>query len=68
MRGARLLLQRQDLLYTQLRALYRAARHGTLWIMFPMVTPVGEIGALREHCERARRQVEGPEVKLGIMV
>ncbi|MGB5063470.1 MAG: putative PEP-binding protein, partial [Candidatus Competibacter sp.] len=67
-RGARLLLQRQDLLYTQLRALYRAARHGPLWIMFPMVTHVGEIEALREHCERARRQVEGPEVKLGIMV
>ena len=67
-RGARLLLQRQDLLYTQLRALYRAARHGPLWIMFPMVTHIGEIEALREHCERARRQVEGPEVKLGIMV
>jgi len=26
-RGARLLLQRQDLLYAQLRALYRAAQH-----------------------------------------
>ncbi|MCB1766397.1 MAG: phosphoenolpyruvate--protein phosphotransferase [Candidatus Competibacteraceae bacterium] len=67
-RGARLLLQRQDLLYAQLRALYRAAQHGPLWIMFPMVTHLGEIEALREHCERARQQVNGPEVKLGIMV
>ncbi len=67
-RGARLLLQRQDLLYTQLRALYRAAQHGPLWIMFPMVTHVGEIEALRGHCELAREQVQGPEVKLGIMV
>ncbi len=67
-RGARLLLQRQDLLYGQLRALYRAAQHGPLWIMFPMVTHIGEIGALRSHCELAREQVKGPEVKLGIMV
>jgi len=67
-RGARLLLQRQDLLYAQLRALYRAAQHGPLWIMFPMVTHVGEIEALRGHCELAREQVKGPEVKLGIMV
>ncbi|MBL8258892.1 MAG: phosphoenolpyruvate--protein phosphotransferase [Candidatus Competibacteraceae bacterium] len=67
-RGARLLLQRQDLLYSQLRALYRAAQHGPLWIMFPMVTHLGEIEALRGHCELAREQVKGPEVKLGIMV
>ncbi|MCP5134682.1 MAG: phosphoenolpyruvate--protein phosphotransferase [Gammaproteobacteria bacterium] len=67
-RGARLLLQRQDLLYAQLRALYRAAQHGPLWILFPMVTHPGEIEALREHCERARQQVRGPEIKLGIMV
>jgi len=67
-RGARLLLQRQDLLYAQLRALYRAAQHGPLWIMFPMVTHISEIEALRGHCELARQQVSGPEVKLGIMV
>ncbi len=67
-RGARLLLQRQDLLYAQLRALYRAARHGPLWILFPMVTHVSEIETLRGHCEQARQQVDGPVLKLGIMV
>lgn len=67
-RGARLLLQRQDLLYAQLRALYRAAQHGPLWIMFPMVTHVDEVDALRGHCALAREQVKGPEAKLGIMV
>ncbi|WP_034435423.1 phosphoenolpyruvate--protein phosphotransferase, partial [Candidatus Contendibacter odensensis] len=67
-RGARLLLQRQDLLYAQLRALYRAAQHGPLWIMFPMVTHISEIEALRGHCKLACEQVGGPEVKLGIMV
>lgn len=67
-RGARLLLIRQDLLYTQLRALYRAAAHGPIRIMFPMVTHTSEIEALREHCERARAQVNGPQLKIGIMV
>jgi phosphocarrier protein FPr len=67
-RGARLLLQRQDLLYTQLRAIYRAAAGGPVKIMFPMVTHVGEVEALREHCERARHQVNGPKLPIGIMV
>jgi phosphocarrier protein FPr len=67
-RGARLLLIRQDLLYTQLRALYRAAAHGPIRIMFPMVTHTSEIEALRAHCERARAQVNGPQLKIGIMV
>lgn len=67
-RGARLLLIRQDLLYTQLRALYRAAAHGPIRIMFPMVTHTAEIEALRTHCERARAQVNGPQLKIGIMV
>ena len=67
-RGARLLLIRQDLLYTQLRALYRAAAHGPIRIMFPMVTHISEVEALRTHCERARAQVKGPQLKIGIMV
>jgi len=67
-RGARLLLERQDLLYAQLRALYRAAAHGPIRIMFPMVTHLDEIEALRVHCERARAQVNGPRLEIGIMV
>ncbi|MBK1666212.1 phosphoenolpyruvate--protein phosphotransferase [Rhodospirillum rubrum] len=68
-RGARLLLRRPDLLDPQLRALYRAAKSGKpLSIMFPMITSVPEIIALRGICERIRAEVEGPEVALGIMV
>ncbi|MCE9579682.1 MAG: phosphoenolpyruvate--protein phosphotransferase [Deltaproteobacteria bacterium] len=68
-RGARLLLRRADLLDPQLRALYRAARAGgDLSIMFPMVTSVGEVLALRAHCERIRAEVDGPVVPLGIMI
>ncbi|MDR3437906.1 phosphoenolpyruvate--protein phosphotransferase [Telmatospirillum sp.] len=68
-RGARLLLRRPDLLEPQLRALYRAAiGGGDLSIMFPMVTSVGEVTALRAACERIRAELGAPVVRLGIMI
>ncbi|MBS1210683.1 MAG: fructose transporter subunit [Proteobacteria bacterium] len=67
-RGARLLLQRPDLLHTQLRALYRAAAHGPLQIMFPMITDQAEVETLRAECELIRKQLGAPVVPLGIMV
>jgi phosphocarrier protein FPr len=68
-RGARLLLRRADLLEPQLRAIYRAASlGGDVKVMFPMVTSVGEIVALREVCDRIRAEVEGPALPIGIMI
>jgi phosphocarrier protein FPr len=68
-RGARLLLRRPDLLEPQLRALYRTAKLGKpLSIMFPMVTTVAEVMALRGICEVIRKQLDAPAVPLGIMV
>ncbi|MDH0170020.1 phosphoenolpyruvate--protein phosphotransferase [Stenotrophomonas sp. GD04145] len=68
-RGARLLLRCPDLLEPQLRALYRAARDGArLSIMFPMITSVPELIALRAICERLRIGLEAPEVPIGIMI
>ncbi|MCO5400202.1 phosphoenolpyruvate--protein phosphotransferase [Ralstonia soli] len=74
-RGARLLLRRPDLIEPQLRALYRAARDAgnagngsALSIMFPMITSVDEVTALRAACERIRVEVGAPAVPLGIMV
>lgn len=68
-RGARLLLRRPSLLEPQLRALYRAAKTGRpLKIMFPMVTSVSEVRALRAVCDRIRSEMEAPAVPLGIMV
>ena len=67
-RGARLLLARPELLRTQLRALYRAATHGPLSIMFPMVTELSEVAALRAECEQVRSTLNAPVVPLGIMV
>lgn len=67
-RGLRLLLRRPDLLHTQLRALYRAAQHGPLSIMFPMVTDVAEVLQVREIADAVRRDIGAPVVPLGIMV
>jgi len=68
-RGARLLLRRPDLLEPQLRALYRAAKiGGHLLIMFPMITSVPEVTALRVVCERIRAELDAPAVPLGIMI
>lgn len=68
-RGARLLLRRPDLLQPQLRALYRAARDGArLSIMFPMITSVGELTALRAICARVRDEMAAPELPIGIMI
>ncbi|MEF2252339.1 phosphoenolpyruvate--protein phosphotransferase [Ralstonia solanacearum] len=68
-RGARLLLRRPDLMEPQLRALYRAAGSGRpLSIMFPMITLLDEVIALRAACERIRAELGAPAVPLGIMV
>lgn len=68
-RGARLLLRRPDLLDPQLRALYRsAALGGDLSIMFPMITSVPELVALRARCEAIRVALGAPVVPVGIMI
>lgn len=74
-RGARLLLRRPDLMEPQLRALYRAARDAgntgdsaALSIMFPMITSLEEVTALRAACERIRAELDAPSLPLGIMV
>ena len=68
-RGARLLLRRPDLLEPQLRALYRAAKAGgDLSIMFPMITSVHELIALRARCEEIRVELDAPTIPVGIMI
>ena len=67
-RGIRVSLLREDMLRTQLRAILRAARHGNVHVMFPMVTDIDE-------WRRARRilAIEGDAlgvspIPAGIMV
>lgn len=67
-RGARLALRRDDLLLPQLRALCRAARHGPLQIMFPMISTVEEVLELRQRMAQVREELDAPEVPIGIMI
>jgi phosphotransferase system enzyme I (PtsI) len=57
-RGLRLLLARPDVFRPQLRALARAAAHGPLKVLLPMVTLPAEL-------EEARRMFEEEVVRLG---
>lgn len=67
-RGARLVLRRDDLLVPQLRALYRAARHGPLSVMFPMISTVEEVLELRARMDAVRLALDAPKVPVGIMI
>lgn len=67
-RGARLALRRDDLLVPQLRALYRAAKHGPLQVMFPMISTVEEVRELRARMEAVRVALDAPAVPVGIMI
>lgn len=73
LRGLRLSLARPELFQTQLRALLRAARHGTLRIMFPFVSGVEQVRAARHlvasaAAELTRRGEFVPPVAVGIMI
>lgn len=56
-RAIRLCLDKQDMFRTQLRALARAAEHGRLAIMFPMIATVDEFKAARELFNECHRQL-----------
>ena len=73
LRGLRLSLTRPDLFRIQLRALLRAARHGSLRIMFPFVSSVEQIREARAMvvaaaADLARRGEPVPHVPIGVMI
>ena len=73
LRGVRLTLARPDVFRTQMRALARAAFHGNLKVMLPMVTLPRELeqsAALLEQCvaELQREKIDCSRPPLGIMV
>jgi phosphoenolpyruvate-protein phosphotransferase len=72
-RGIRMSLDTPDLFKPQLRAILRAAAHGNLKVMFPMVADVEELKAAKEllQASRAELQEEGVEigtVQTGVMI
>ena len=73
-RGIRLTLARRDIFKTQLRAIFRAAAHGNVKIMFPMVTVLDEVRLAKEICDevkddlkRKRYQI-GENAEIGVMI
>lgn len=73
-RSLRLCMQRPDLFTTQLRALLRAAVHGDLWVMLPMVATLDDLRWGRAQLEAAAAALaaEGvphrADVRVGIMI
>jgi phosphotransferase system enzyme I (PtsI) len=69
LRGLRLGLARPDVLRTQLRALARAAAHGSLRVMFPFVTAVDEIRQARAMLSDVLREVGAAgRLSVGVMI
>ncbi|WP_269525467.1 phosphoenolpyruvate--protein phosphotransferase [Coraliomargarita parva] len=68
LRGIRLGLARPDILRTQLRAVYRAAKHGPIRLLFPMIATSNDFRRTRQLAEEIRKEVDGPRVDLGVMI
>lgn len=68
LRGIRLCLARPNLFVTQLRAIYRAAAHGSLQIMFPMIATLADFEQAKAMANMVRAELNAPEVPLGMMV
>jgi phosphoenolpyruvate-protein phosphotransferase (PTS system enzyme I) len=69
----RLSLTRPELFRTQLRALLRASRHGSLRIMFPFVSGVEQLRAARQlvteaHADLRAAGLDVPKVPVGVMI
>jgi phosphocarrier protein FPr len=67
-RGIRLCLQHPELFKPQLRAIYRAARTGTVKIMFPMIATLEELQAAKAIAEQVRLEVGADPVEIGMMI
>ena len=73
-RALRLCFAHPQLLRTQFRAALRAAAHGSLWLMLPMVSGIEDFCRAKQMLEQARTELAaqgiGPlgEAKLGVMI
>jgi phosphocarrier protein FPr len=67
-RGIRLMYDHPEILRTQIRAILRAASHGKIAIMFPMIATLDEWRDARRMVEEERSNLGAPQVQIGIMV
>jgi phosphotransferase system enzyme I (PtsI) len=74
LRGIRLTLARRDIFRTQIRALYRAAVYGDLWVMLPLVSRLEEVRSFRAFAAEVLAELEAEglafrrDVRLGVMI
>ena len=64
-RGIRMSLDTPGLFKPQLRAILRAAAHGNLKVMFPMVADVEELKAAKELLQEGRAELQEEGVEIG---
>lgn len=64
LRSIRFTLKEKELFETQLRALLRASTHGTLKIMFPMITTFSELQAAKEIVEKVKQDLQQQEIPI----
>jgi phosphocarrier protein FPr len=67
-RGVRVMLNRPDLLRSQLRAILLASRDGHLAVMFPMISSLDEWRAVRDVLDGERKKLGIPRIEAGIMI
>ncbi|MCG3134038.1 MAG: Phosphoenolpyruvate-protein phosphotransferase [Planctomycetes bacterium] len=74
LRSIRWCLERPQVFLPQIRAILRAATHGSVRCLFPMISGVGELRRAREFVDRARVQLRAEgvavpdHVPVGVMV
>jgi phosphocarrier protein FPr len=68
LRGLRLSLAEPALFRTQVRAALRAAKHGDIKLMLPMVDGLADLRAARDIIEKERVALAAPAIEVGIMV
>jgi phosphocarrier protein FPr len=67
-RGIRLMYDHPEILRIQIRAILRAASHGKIAIMFPMIATLDEWRDARRMVEEERSTLGAAPVQIGIMV
>ena len=72
-RAIRICLKQPDIFKTQLRALFRAAVHGNLSVMYPMITAVEEVQKVYEIVAEVKGELEEHQIpykvpEQGIMI
>lgn len=66
-RGIRISLDREELFKTQLKALFRAAMYGDLSVLYPMITSLEEVEAIREIVCDIREEMDAKKIPYGKM-